>query len=229
MVRYFEQDLILVKEKLNLMANLVVSNIYFAIKMLVDRTDSQSGQIFAQEEKINSLQIEIDNDCQEFIALHQPVASDLRLLISALKISSELERIGDQAVNITQASLELIRQPELKPLVDTPRMADLVQKMVKDSLDSFVNKDSLLARDVLQRDDQIDDFKDQIRSELVEFMSRDPGSISRALQLIMISRHLERIADHATNIAEDVVFLVEGKDIRHHLEQRSGQNLDQPQ
>src|SRR4030067_3370249 len=225
MVRYFEQDLILVKEKLNLMANLVVSNIYFAIKMLVDRTESQSGQIFAQEEKINSLQIEIDNDCQEFIALHQPVASDLRLLISALKISSELERIGDQAVNITQASLELIRQPELKPLVDTPRMADLVQKMVKDALDSFVNKDSRLARDVLQRDDQIDDFKDQIRSELVEFMSRAPGSISRALQLIMMYRHLERIADHATNIAEDVVFLVEGKDIRHHLEQTSGQNL----
>jgi phosphate transport system protein len=228
MVRYFEQDLNLVKEKLNLMANLVVSNIYFAIKMLVDRTDSQSGQIFAQEEKINSLQIEIDNDCQEFIALHQPVASDLRLLISALKISSELERIGDQAVNITQASLELIRQPELKPLVDTPRMADLVQKMVKDALDSFVNKDSLLARDVLQRDDRIDDFKDQIRSELVEFMSRDPGSIYRALQLIMISRHLERIADHATNIAEDVVFLVEGKDIRHHLEQRSVHKLGRP-
>jgi len=228
MVRYFEQDLNLVKEKLNLMANLVVSNIYFAIKMLVDRTDSQSGQIFAQEENINSLQIEIDNDCQEFIALHQPVARDLRLLISALKISSELERIGDQAVNITQAALELIRQPELKPLVDTPRMADLVQKMVKDALDSFVNKDSRLARDLLQRDDQIDDFKDQIRSELVEFMSRDPGSISRALQLIMISRHLERIADHATNIAEDVVFLVEGKDIRHHLEQRSDHKLGRP-
>jgi phosphate transport system protein len=229
MVRYFEQDLNLVKEKLNQMANLVVSNIYIAIKMLMERNDSQSGQIFAQEERINSLQIEIDNDCQEFIALHQPVASDLRLLISALKISSDLERIGDQAVNITQASLELIRQPQLKPLVDTPKMADIVQKMVKDALDSFVNKDSQLARDVLQRDDQADDFKNHICSELVEFMSRDPSNISRALQLIMISRHLERIADHATNIAEDVVYLVEGKDIRHHLEKKSVQDLDQLQ
>ncbi len=218
MVRHFEQDLNQLKEKLVLMASLAVSNIYLSIKALIDREESLAEQIFVQEQKINALHIEIDNFSLELIALHQPVAADLRLLVSALKISSELERIGDQGVNITQAALDLIKKPELKPLVDTPRLAELVQAMVKDALDSFVKKDSDLARSVLQRDDQIDELKDRICKELQIHMTRNPDSISRALQLIMISRHLERIADHATNVAEDVVYLVEGKDIRHHLE-----------
>jgi len=220
MERHFDHDLNLLREKLNLMAGLAVTNIYLAIKILVDRDKRLSGEIFSQEEKINSLQIEIDNFCLELIALHQPVAADLRLLISALKISSELERIGDQAVNITEAALGVIQEPQVKPLVDTPKMATLVQNMVKDALDSFVNKNSRLARDVLQRDDQIDDFKDRIYAELESVMTEDTSTIPRALQLIMISRHLERIADHSTNIAEDVVYLVEGKDIRHHQEEK---------
>jgi phosphate transport system protein len=222
MVRHFEQDLNQLKERLILMASLAVSNIYLSIKALIDRDENLAEQVFTQEQKINSLHVEIDNLSLELIALHQPVAADLRLLVSVLKISSELERIGDQGVNITQAALDLIKKPELKPLVDTPRLAELVQAMVKDALDSFVRKDSGLARSVLQRDDQIDELKDRICNELQNHMTSDPNSVSRALQLIMISRHLERIADHATNVAEDVVYLVEGKDIRHHLEsQRS--------
>lgn len=203
------------------MASLAVSNIELSIKTLVERDDKFVSEIYTQEGKINSMQIEIDNNCEESIARHQPMAKDLRLLVSALKISQELERIGDQAANITQSALELIRQPSLKPLIDIPRMAEMVQRMVKDALDSFIKEDSRLAREVLVRDDRVDDYKDQIFRELLTFMLQDVSTISRALQLILISRHLERIADHSTNIAEDVVYLVEGKDIRHHLESES--------
>jgi phosphate transport system protein len=220
MKRHFEGDLGLIREKLILMASLAVSNIELSIKTLVERDDKFVPEIHAQEDKMNSMQIEIDNNCEESIARHQPMAKDLRLLVSALKISQELERIGDQAANITQSALELIRQPALKPLIDIPRMAAMVQNMVKDALDSFIKEDSRLAREVLVRDDQVDDYKDQIFRELLTFMLQDVASIPRALQLILISRHLERIADHSTNIAEDVVYLVEGKDIRHHLESK---------
>src|SRR5574341_203455 len=215
MRRHFEGDLGLIREKLILMASLAVSNIELSIKTLVERDDKFVSEIYTQEGKINSMQIEIDNNCEESIARHQPMAKDLRLLVSALKISQELERIGDQAANITQSALELIRQPSLKPLIDIPRMAEMVQRMVKDALDSFIKEDSRLAREVLVRDDRVDDYKDQIFRELLTFMLQDVSTISRALQLILISRHLERIADHSTNIAEDVVYLVEGKDIRH--------------
>jgi phosphate transport system protein len=221
MKRHFEGDLGLIREKLILMASLAVSNIELSIKTLVERDDKFVPEIYTQEDKINSMHIEIDNNCEESIALHQPMAKDLRLLVSALKISQELERIGDQAANITQSALELIHQPALKPLIDIPRMAEMVQNMVKDALESFIKEDSRLAREVLVRDDRIDDYKDQIFRELLTFMLQDVTCIPRALQLILISRHLERIADHSTNIAEDVVYLVEGKDIRHHLESKT--------
>jgi len=219
MERHFDRDLNLLKEKLITMAGLTESNIQLSIKILVERNETSHGLISQQEQKINALQVEIDNFCLKLLALHQPVAFDLRFITSAMRISAELERIGDQAVNITQSALELIKQPLLKPLVDIPKMAALVQSMVKDSLDSFVRQDSVLARDILKRDDQIDNYKEQIFRELLTFMLQDPTTISRALQLILISRHLERIADHSTNIAEDVVYLVEGIDIRHHSEE----------
>ena len=219
MERHFDRDLNLLKEKLITMAGLTESNIQLSIKILVERNETSQGLISQQEQKINALQVEIDNFCLKLLALHQPVAFDLRFITSAMRISAELERIGDQAVNITQSALELIQQPLLKPLVDIPKMAALVQSMVKDSLDSFVRQDSVLARDILKRDDQIDNYKEQIFRELLTFMLQDPTTISRALQLILISRHLERIADHSTNIAEDVVYLVEGIDIRHHSEE----------
>ncbi len=218
MERHFDQDLNLLKEKLILMAGLTESNIYLSIKILVERDESHTDEISKREQKINSLQVEIDEFCLKLLALHQPVAFDLRFITSAMRINTELERIGDQAINIVESALELIKQPQLKPLVDIPRMAELVQSMVKDSLDSFVKQDSRLAREILKRDDQIDNYKEQIFRELLTFMLQDPTTVPRALQLILISRHLERIADHSTNIAEDVVYLVEGKDIRHHVE-----------
>jgi phosphate transport system protein len=218
MPTHFENHLEGLKGRLIYMASLAMSNIFIAVKTLTERSDKYSEEIFAQEECINSLQIEIDNSCLELLALYQPVATDLRFLTSSMKISSDLERIGDQAVNITQAAAELAKYPLLKPLIDIPRMAEIVQRMVKDSVDAFIKRDSQLARDVLQRDDLVDELKDRTFSELLEIMSREAATIPRAMQLILVSRNLERVADHATNIAEDVIYLVEARDVRHHSE-----------
>lgn len=220
--RHFDEELDLLKQKLVFMASLTESMIFKAIKSLTERKDFLIGEVNKDEEKVNLLQIEIDELCLNLLALRQPMATDLRFITSAMKINSELERIGDLAVNITQRAAVLIKQPQLKPYIDIPRMADLAQKMVKDSLDSFVRQDVEMARSVLTRDDEIDLLKDQIFRELLTFMISDASSIPRALELILVSRHLERIGDHATNIAEDVIYMVLGKDIRHHIEERGG-------
>lgn len=218
--RHFDEQLGLVKEKLLSMASLAESMIFKAIKSLTERKDSLIQEVNKDEEKVNLLEIEIDELCLKLLALKQPMATDLRFITSAMKINSELERIGDMAVNITQCIAVLIKHPQLKPYIDIPRMADLAQKMVKDSLDAFIKNDPDLARSVLYTDDQVDALKDQIFRELLTFMMSDHSTIPRALELILVSRHLERIGDHATNIAEDVIYLVQGKDIRHHIEQR---------
>ena len=220
--RHFDEQLSLVKEKLLSMASLAESMIYKAVKSLTDRRESLFGEVNGNEKRVNLLEIEIDGLCLKLLALKQPMAADLRFITSAMKINSELERIGDMAVNITQCVAVLIKQPQLKPYIDIPRMADLAQKMVKDSLDSFIKQDVNLARSVLTRDDETDGLKDQIFRELLTFMMSDPSTIPRALQLVLVSRHLERIGDHATNIAEDVIYLVQGKDIRHHIEEKRG-------
>jgi phosphate transport system protein len=217
--RHFDEELDLLKQKLVFMASLAESMIYKAIKSLIERENSLIQEVNKDEEKVNLLQIEIDELCLRLLALKQPMATDLRFITSAMKINSELERIADMAVNITERATVLIKQPQLKPYIDIPRMADLAQKMVKDSLDSFIKQDVDLARSVLIRDDKIDALKDQIFRELLTFMISDNSSIPRALELILVSRHLERIGDHATNIAEDVIYLVQGKDIRHHIEE----------
>jgi phosphate transport system protein len=217
--RHFDEELDLLKQKLVFMASLAESMIYKAIKSLIEREDSLIREVNKDEEKVNLLQIEIDELCLRLLALKQPMATDLRFITSAMKINGELERIADMAVNITQRAAVLIKQPQLKPYIDIPRMADLAQNMVKDSLDSFIKQDVDLARSVLIRDDKIDALKDQIFRELLTFMISDNSSIPRALELILVSRHLERIGDHATNIAEDVIYLVQGKDIRHHIEE----------
>src|SRR6266436_578308 len=147
---------------------------------------------------------------------NRPLTIDLRLITAAMKINADLERIGDQAVNVAENVIKLLPQPPLKPLIDIPRMAEIAQQMTRDALDSFVKKDPAMARDVLRRDDEVDSLKDQVFRELLTYMMADPGTIQRALSLILISRNIERIADHATNIAEDVIFLVEAKDVRHH-------------
>ena len=151
------------------------------------------------------------------MALYQPEAKDLRLLTMALKINNDLERMGDQAVNIAERTLELLKEPLLKPLLDIPRMAELVQRMVKESLDAFVQQDAAQARAVCRQDDEVDRADDQLFRELLTYMMEHPTAITRAVNLILVSRHLERIADHATNVAEDVIYLVEGKTIKHHV------------
>jgi phosphate transport system protein len=220
--KHFDEELNLLKEKLLSMASLAETMIYKAVKSLSERNETLFEVVNQGEKKVNYLQIEIDELCLKLFALKQPMATDLRFITSAMKINSELERIGDLAVNIIQRAEVLIKQPQLKPLIDIPRMAELTQKMVKDSLDAFIKRDADLARSILTRDDEVDGLKDQVFRELLTFMLSDQSTIPRALELILVSRHLERIGDHATNIAEDVIYLVQGKDIRHHIEEEKG-------
>ncbi len=221
MERHFDEELNRLKEKLLRMASLVEEAISHAVKALVDRNSDLAAEVIKRDDEVNMLEIEIDEQCLKLLALMQPIAIDLRFITSAMKIGNDLERMGDQAVNIAERTLELLRQPQLKPLIDIPRMATLAQKMVKDSLDAFVNKDTNLARDVCARDDQVDNLNDQVFRELLTYMMGDVSTITRAVDLILIGRHLERIADHATNIGEDVVYLVEGKTIKHHIEEKT--------
>jgi phosphate transport system protein len=213
---HFEAELQTLKNRLLTMGALVEERAHQAIKALVNRSQESAEQIIASDKEVNDLQIDIDDRCLKLLATQTPLASDLRLITSAMKINSDLERIGDQAVNIAENVIKLLPQPPLKPLIDIPRMAEIAQQMTRDALDSFVKRDVTLARDVLRRDDEVDSLKDQVFRELLTYMMADPGTIQRALALILISRNLERIADHATNIAEDVIFLVEAKDVRHH-------------
>lgn len=219
MERHFDQDLQELKERILHMGSLCETMIHLAIKALIDRRRDIHQDVARQEKEVNLLQIEVDDRAIKMIALHQPTASDLRFLAAAMKINSDLERIGDQAVNISETTQYLLQEPPLKPLIDVPRMAQISSKMLKDALDAFVNRDENLARSVLVRDDQVDELKDQVFRELMTYMISDPTSIKRGLDLILISRNLERIADHATNIAEDVVYVILGKDIRHHAEE----------
>jgi phosphate transport system protein len=198
------------------MGALVEDRVHRAIQALVERREEEARRIIETDQEINDLQIDIDDRCLKLLALQTPLAIDLRLITSAMKINADLERVGDQAVNIAENVLQLLPHPPLKPLIDIPRMAEIAERMVRDSLDSFVKGDAGLARDVLRRDDEVDGLKDQLFRELLTYMMADPGTIQRALALLLISRHLERIADHATNIAEDVIFIAEAKDVRHH-------------
>ena len=215
--RHIDLELQRVKEDLVRMAGLAETAIGLAVKALVNRDAELAQRIVASDEAINTLEIEIDERCLRTMALYQPEAKDLRFLAMALKIDNDLERMGDQAVNIAERTLELLKEPLLKPLIDIPRMAELAQRMVKESLDAFVQQDTAKARVVCRQDDEVDRYDDQIFRELLTYMMEDPKAITRAVNLILVSRHLERIADHATNIAEDVTYFVEGKTIKHHV------------
>jgi phosphate transport system protein len=217
MQRHFEFELQKLKDDLVRMATLAETAIGLSIKALVSRDAELAKQVIASDDAINALEIEIDELCLRTMALYQPEARDLRLLAMALKINNDLERMGDQAVNIAERTLELLKEPLLKPLIDIPRMAEVAQRMVKDSLDAFVEQDVERARGVCRKDDEVDRYDDQIFRELLTYMMEDPKTITRSVHLILVSRHLERIADHATNIAEDVIYLVEGKNIKHHV------------
>ena len=213
--RAFDKELGDLKNKLVRMAGLAEKMIEQAIGELVNRDEKLAAGIPEFERQVNALQIEIDEKAVTLLATHQPVAGDLRLILMASRISGELERIGDLVINITENVATLVAQPQLKPLIDIPRMAEVANKMVHQSLDAFLRSDVLLAQAVIMTDDRVDDLKEQILRELLTYMAADPKSIERAMALILISRHLERIADHATNIAEDVIFLIQGRDVRH--------------
>ena len=216
MTRVFDSELAELKELLLYMGGLVESMIHLSIKSLVEREESVGKEVYGKENEVNKLQMEIDDRCLKLIALNQPAGTDLRFITSAMKINSELERMGDQAINIADASKELLKFSQLKRLIDIPLMADISKTMVKDCLDAFVRADAELARSVLVRDNKVDGLKDQIFRELLTYMLSETKHIPVALELILISRHLERIGDHATNIAEDVIFMVEGQDVRHY-------------
>ena len=217
--RPFDEELKLLKEKLLEMASRAEEQIALAVRGLKDREERLTCQVLEREEAINLLDIEIDEMAMGLLALRQPMATDLRFITSAMKIGSDLERIGDLAVNIAERTMDLLKHPQLKPLIDIPRMAELAQEMVRDALNAFINGDDKLAKDVCERDDRVDKLNDQVFRELLTYMMQDSGTIARAVDLILIGRHLERIADHATNVAEDVIYMVRGKTIKHRAEE----------
>ncbi len=215
MPRHFHEELEQVKEKLLKLGSLVETMVERAVASLVDRDSRLAEEVIASDQRVDALDVEIDEDCLRLLALQQPAAKDLRFITTAMKITTDLERMADQAVNICQRAIDLNEEPQLKPYIDIPIMSQLAQKMLRDSLDAFVRRDAELARQVIPADNKVDALKNQVFRELLTFMMEDPRTIPRAIRLILVSRHLERIADHATNIAEMVVFLVEGKNIRH--------------
>jgi phosphate transport system protein len=218
METHFQKELQELKEDLLKMAALVEDAISTAVQSLVKRDSDLAKKTFEGEDRINGMEIDIDDKCLKLLALRQPMAADLRFITSAMKITTDLERMGDQAVNIAERAISLNQEPQLKPYIDIPRMAETTQSMVKDVLDAFVNSDSKLARSVCERDDLVDGLNDQVFRELLTFMMSDPQTITRAVHLMIVCRCLERIADHATNIAEDVIFLVDARVIKHHAD-----------
>jgi len=213
--RQYEEELRGLRADLLKMGGLVERQIADAVESLVERNVEKAHQTIARDAEVNRMDIESDERCIRLLALHQPAASDLRFITTGLKITTDLERIGDNAVNISERSLELSQQPQLKPYIDIPRMASIAQSMVNDSLDAFVRDDTDLAQEVIERDDEVDALNYQIYRELLSYMAEDPSTIARATQILFVSKYLERIADHATNIAEMVVYMVKGRTIRH--------------
>jgi len=215
--RHFHEELDALKQTLLAMGGLVEDQIRRVMRALLDRDGDLAQEVIDRDRQVNAYDVEIDEKCVELLALHQPTAGDLRFITTTLKIVTDIERIGDQAVNIAQRALELGREPQLKPYVDLPRMAEKAQRMVKESLDAFVSRDTALAREVCGEDSEVDALREQVFRELLTFMMEDPRTIPRAIRLILISRFLERVADHATNIAEMVIYMVESKMVRHTL------------
>ena len=218
METHFQKELEELKKNLLKMATLVEEAINNAVQSLVKRDSEMAQKAFEAEDRINTMDIAINTECLNLLALRQPMAADLRFITSALKIITDLERMGDQAVNIAERAVSLNREPQLKPYIDIPRMAEIAQTMVKDVLDAFVNRDSKLARSVCERDDLVDGLNDQVVRELLTYMTSDPKTTKSAMHLMIVSRCLERIADHATNIAEDVIFIVDALVIKHHAD-----------
>lgn len=211
----FDDELQQLKEKILKMGSLVEDALKYSIQALVERDNAIARRVIDNDRIINTLDVEIDEESIRLIALRQPKAGDLRFITTAMKITTDLERMGDLAVNIAERAIELNEEPILKPYIDIPRMREIAQGMTRDALDAFVRKDKRLATDVIMRDDEVDDLKHEVLKELAFFMAQDPTTVSRAMKISFVAQYLERLADHATNIAEMVIYLVEGKIIRH--------------
>ena len=211
----FDEELMQLKEKLLKMGGMVEEAIKDSVRSLVERDNELARLVIERDHQINALDVQIDEDSIRLIALRQPKAGDLRFITTAMKITTDIERMGDLGVNIAERALELNEEPLLKPYIDIPRMRELAQGMIRDALDAFVRRDKKLAMDVIMRDDEVDELKHDVLQELAFFMVQDPTTVSRAMKISFVAQYLERFADHATNIAEMVIYLVEGKIIRH--------------
>jgi phosphate transport system protein len=215
-VPHFREELEALQGRLLEMGGLAEERVRAAIQGLVTRDPALFEKVLLGDEPINQLHIEVDNRCFRLLALHQPMATDLRAIVAAVKINTDLERVGDLAVNIAEAGTRYISHPPVKKLIDIPQMGDIAQSMLRDALDAFVKRDTRLAHQVLNEDDRLDSLKTQVFRDLLTYMLKDQGTVEPSLDLILVSRHLERIGDHATNIAEDVIFMVSALDVRHH-------------
>ena len=220
MQRHFDEELNQLKERLLRMSSLAEQAISSTIKALIDRDAELAADVAKSDDPINMLEIEIEEFCLKLLALHQPQAGDLRFIIAAMKINNDLERVGDLAVNVAKVTKYLIKIPVVKSLNEISDMAKAAQKMLKDSLDAFVNKDAQLAKDVCKRDDEVDSMNKHIFMNFLSSVSKDPKTIEYTVDLILIAKNFERIADHSTNICEDVIYLVDGKTVKHHIEER---------
>jgi phosphate transport system protein len=215
MERHFEHDIEELKQRMLWMASLAERAVHQSVHSVLDSDERMAETVLEDENAINEMQIEIDERVQRLLALQQPMAMDLRFILAVSRINNDLERIGDQAVNIAQSALRILRHPQVKPYVDLPRMSELVEAMVRDSLNALVKSDQELAKSVLVRDDEVDRLRDQMFRELLTYMMENSRVVFPAFELILVAKNLERIGDHATNIAEDVIYIVAGRDIRH--------------
>lgn len=215
MERHFEHDLNQLKERLLVMAGLAERAVHQSVQAVFEKNESLANRVLEEEPVINEMQIEIDDRVMQLVALQAPMAVDLRFVLCASRINNDLERIGDQAVNIAQSALRILRHPQVKPYVDLPRMSELAEGMVRESLNALVHGDAELAKSVLIRDDEVDHLRDQIFRELLTYMMENSAVVFPAFELVLLTKNLERIGDHATNIAEDVIYMVAGRDVRH--------------
>ena len=216
-VRHFQEELEALQGRLLEMGGLAEERVRAAVQGLASRDTAAIDKVLRGDEPVNRLHIEVDERCFRLLALYQPMATDLRAIVAAVKINTDLERVGDLAVNIAEAAQRYIGHAPVKKLIDIPKMGDIAQSMLRDALDAYVKRDTALAHHVLNEDDQLDGLKTQVFRELLTYMLQDPSTVEPALDLILVSRHLERIGDHATNVAEDVIFMVSALDVRHHL------------
>jgi phosphate transport system protein len=216
MERHFEQELEEMKERLLWMGSLAERAVHQSVQSLLESNEDLAQLVIEEEPAINQMQMEIDDRVVQMLALQQLMATDLRFVLAVSRINADLERIGDQAVNIAESAVRVMRHPRVKPYIDLPRMSQAAEEMVRDSLNALVNKDVELARAVMLRDDQVDHLRDQVFRELLTYMMENSSVVFPAFELILVAKNLERIADHATNIAEDVIYIVAGRDVRHH-------------